>query len=210
MAQFELMKELPENINRTIGQLEEQFHQVFKHITYFQERLNGQHGKAATAIKGNLNSHITVMSKTAPILLHFTDAMRYLLIALVSADEGAPNITKPTERAEWNYSLSTDRIQEEVKLEPESLKDAAVSLQNNITLTDTIYNQFNTMIESVMTETRLPWEDFDSDWHEAKFRMRSITEETNHHIASLVEQSNLLVQELERVDHMAAQMKIPF
>nr|WP_289037209.1 hypothetical protein [uncultured Allobacillus sp.] len=210
MTQFELMKELPENINHTIGQLEEQVHQVFKHIAYFQERLNAQHGMAATSIKGNLNAHITLMGKSAPILLHFMDVMKYLVSALVSTDEGAPSIQTPISRAEWNYSLSSERIKDEVKLDAESLKEAAISLQNNMTLTDSIFHQFNRVIESMMADTRLPWGDFNSNWHEAKSRMRAITEETNHHIASLVEESNLLVQELERVDHMAAQMKIPF
>lgn len=113
---FKFDKELASSIGSKISNLEELFHQIFKQISYFQEKLNQQSGKAASALKSNLNSHLKLMGKSAPVLLNFVDVMKHFMLAMEAADDEAAITSIPTGRAEWQYSLSAERIEDEVKI----------------------------------------------------------------------------------------------
>lgn len=208
LSQFEFNKKLPDDVTKAIGQLESLFQQIFRQISYFQDNLNRQHGKAASALKRNLNRHLELMSKSAPTLLNFTDVMKSFLATIVSIDEGNAGFVMATGRAAWQYSLSTERIDEEIKLDANTMKEAAASFQENLANMEELFAEFNTLLNEVMAESHIPWDDFSSVWSEAQQRVRAITEETKSHIEKLVRQTNLFVQELNRLDHMAAQLKI--
>src|SRR5690625_897224 len=89
-------KKLPDSIGKTIGELEETFHQVFRHITFFQEKLDQQRGKAAASLRRKLNSHLELMGKSAPVLLNFADVMKSFLAMIESTDEEGSGFITPT------------------------------------------------------------------------------------------------------------------
>lgn len=208
MSQFKFNKRIPEHITKSIGQLEELFHHLIRQIIYFQEKLDRQSGKAASALKRNLNHHLQLMSKSAPILLNFADVMKSFMLMVESTDQGGSTFIMSTGRAEWQYSLSSERIEKEIKLDSKTMKGAALSFQNNVANIDELFAEFNTMLNEVISETQLPWDDFTSVWSEAHDRVKSITEETKKHIEKLTKETERFVQELNRLDHMAAQQKI--
>ncbi|MEI3614237.1 hypothetical protein [Pseudogracilibacillus sp. SO30301A] len=199
-------KKLPDTIGKAIGELEEIFHQVFKQISYFQDKLDHQRGKAASSLKGNLKSHLELMSKSAPVLLNFADVMKSFMAMIESTDEEGSGFITPTGRAEWQYSLSTERIDEEIKLDASTMKAAALSFKSNIANMDELFTSFNQMINEVISETKFPWDDYTSIWVEAQKMVKSIMEETKNHIEKLVKEVKVFVQEMVRLDHMASQL----
>lgn len=201
-------KKLPDSIGKTISELEEIFHHVFRHITFFQEKLDQQRGKAASSLRRNLNSHLELMGKSAPVLLNFADVMKSFMAMIESTDEEGSGYITPTGRAEWQYSLSSDRIEEEIKLDANTIRQAALSFKTNLSNMDELFSSFSTMINEVITKTNLPWDDFTSIWAEAQSKVKSIMEETKNHIEKLLEEVEIFVQEIVRLDHMAGQLKV--
>lgn len=208
MSQFELDKQLPEKVAKSIGNLETLFQEIFRQITFFQNELNLQHGLAASALKRNLNQHIELMGKSAPILLNFTEVMKSFLEMILSTDEGYGSFVKPKGRAEWKYSLSVERIEEEIEIDSSSLRAAADSFKANLATVEEVFHEFNRLLDDLLSDSHIPWDDFESIWGEAKHRIRTITEETNEHIEKLIKQTSVFVYELNRVDHMASLYKV--
>ncbi len=200
-------KKLPNTVGKTIGELEEIFHQVFKQISYFQDKLDHQRGKAASSLRGSLNSHLELMGKSAPVILNFADVMKSFMAMIESTDEEGSSFITPTGRAEWQYSLSTERIDEEIELDASTMKEAALSFKANITNMDELFSSFNKMINEIISETNLPWDDFTSVWAEAQDKVKSIMEETKNHIEKLLKEVKIFVQKIVRLDHMASQLK---
>lgn len=201
-------KDLPASVGKEIGKLEEIFHQVFKQISYFQNNLELQRGKASSALRRNLNAHLELMGKSAPVLLNFADVIKSFMAMIESVDEGGSSPILPTGRMEWQYSLSSERIEEEVQLEATSLKEASLSFETNLLNMDELFSSFNTMINEVISETNLPWDDFTSVWREAQSKVESIMEETKKHIEKLLKEVKAFVEEISRVDHMTSQLNI--
>src|SRR5690625_3537448 len=95
---FTIRRSLQGEVNQSIGKLENLFHQVFRQITYFQEKLDGQSGLAASKLKKSLNEHLEIMNKSANALLHFSDTVNSLIVAIESTDDGSTNIIMPRSR----------------------------------------------------------------------------------------------------------------
>lgn len=201
-------KRLPDMIEKRTSELEEVFHQVFKNITYIQGELEHQRGKASAALKKNVNSHLELMGKSAPVLLNFADVMKSFMAMMKSIDEDGSGLITPYGRAKWQYSLSSERVEEEVALEANSMESAAISLKNNVSNMDDLFSSFHTMLNEVMTETNLPWDDFTGIWSEAQDKVESIIEETKSHIEKLLKEVEAFVEEIVRLDHMMSQMNI--
>ncbi|GIO24155.1 hypothetical protein [Oceanobacillus sp. J11TS1] len=204
---FKFNKSLPDNVGKTINELEESFHQVFGYITYFQEKLDQQSGKAASSLKTNLNKHLELMGKSAPVLLNFVDVMKHFMLAMEAADEGNSVINSSTARAEWQYSLSSERIEDEVKVDEDIMREAALSFKFNVTNIEELFLSFKTMINEVISETNLPWDDFTSIWFEAEVKIESIVEKTKEHIEQLLKEVEAFVQEIVRLDTMASRIE---
>ncbi|MBO1001779.1 hypothetical protein ACFSKI_10815 [Pseudogracilibacillus auburnensis] len=201
-------KSLPDSIGKTISELEEIFHQVFRQIKYFQKGLDHQRGKAASSLRGSINIHLELMGKSAPILLNFADVMKSFMLMIMTTDDDGAGFITPNGRAEWQYSLSSERIEKEIKLEANTMSEAAFSLKTNVSNMDELFSSFDSMINEVISGTNLPWDDFTSVWAEALGRVGSIVEETKSHIEKLLKEVEVFVQEIVRLDHMASQLKI--
>lgn len=206
-ASLRFDKSLSESIGNSIGELEETFHQVFGYITYFQEKLNQQSGKAASKLRKNLNKHLELMGKSAPVLLNFVDVIKSFMLMMEANDEENSAVSLPTGRAEWQYSLSSERIEDEVKVDEETMRGAALSFQYNITNIEELFVSFKEMINEVISKTNLPWDDFTSIWSEAESQVQSIMEKTKEHIEQLVKEVEALVQEIVRLDTMASRLQ---
>src|SRR5690625_250267 len=201
-------KRLPEVIEKRTSELEEVFHQVFSNITDIQGKLEQQRGKASSALKRNLNHHLELMGKSAPVLLNFADVMKSFMVMIESVDEDGSGLITPYGRAEWQYSLSSERIEEEVTVVANTMKSAAITLENNVLNMDELFSSFHTMLHEVITESNLPWDDFASVWFEAQGKVESIIEETKIHIEKLIKEVEVFVEEIVRLDHMISHMNI--
>src|SRR5690625_5217274 len=134
-------KRLTEVIEKRTNELEEVFNQVFSNITDIQGKLEQQRGKASLALKRNLNHHLELMGKSAPVLLNFADVMKSFMVMIESVDEDGSGLITPYGRAEWQYSLSSERIEEEVGVEANSMKSAAITLENNVLNMDELFSR---------------------------------------------------------------------
>src|SRR5699024_1623591 len=193
MEQLQFNKFLSEETIKTIGELEEHFHQVFRHIVYFQDNLNNQSGKAATALKRNLNRHLDLMGKSSVTLLNFADVMYHLMRAIRETDEGNANLSIPTGRQAMTDSLSPERIEEEISFDSNNLNSYAINFQNNITNINELFSSFDHMLMNVISNSTIPWDDYDSVWNEAKNQIELITEVTQEHINKLLDETEQFI-----------------
>lgn len=197
-------RSLPDQVEKSISELEQLFQEIFRQISFFQENLDVQQGKAASALKRNLNQHLEMMAKTAPVLLNFADIMKIFMSIIQATDDDT--IISPTlvGRAEWKYSLSPERIEEDITLEAESLQSSALLFKSNLTNVAELFASFNSLLNEAIDGVYLPWEDLTSVWDEAKGKVQSVTDETEKHIETLIKEADAFVSEISRVDHMAA------
>lgn len=200
---FTIRRSLQGEVNQSIGKLENLLHQVFRQITYFQEKLDGQSGLAASKLKKSLNEHLEIMNKSANALLHFSDTVNSLIVAIESTDDGSTNIIMPRSRMEWQYSLSVERVEEEIVLAPGTMRQAALQFQTNLVNIDELFSEFTTLLNKVTEASHLPWGNFRGIWSEAIYKVEQIAEETTNQIQCLINDTNEFVYEMGRLDHMA-------
>jgi ElaB/YqjD/DUF883 family membrane-anchored ribosome-binding protein len=200
---FSLHRSLQSDINKSISTLEELFHQTFRQITYFQGKLENQSGKAATTLRENLNDHAEMMSTSASSFLNFGDILSSLMLAIEATDEGNIVLVSPRGRMEWKYSLSMERIEEEINLDSQSLRQAANKFETNLVHMQELFYTFNKMIHKGTDGSHLPWGDLRAIWTEAAYEVKSIAEELKNQMEALIKDTNTFVSEMSRVDHMA-------
>lgn len=197
-------RSLPGQVEKTIGKLEELFQEIFKQISYFQEHLATQEGKAASSLKSNLNKHIEMMAKSSPVLLNFADVMKNFMNIIQATDDDKIVSGALVGRAEYQYSLSTERIDEDITLDADSLKDATTKFKSNLTNVAELFSSFSKLLAEAIEGVYLPWDDLAGTWDEAKKKVKSVTEKTEEHIDKLIKEANAFVTEISRVDHLVA------
>jgi len=205
---FMYNKRLHDLTSKTIADLKNGYHQIFRQISDLHWKLSKQNGMAASALERNLSRHSGLMKQNAAVLLNFTDVLKSLMSTIEATDEGSSTMFTPTGRQEWQYALSSNVTTVQIKLDAAMMREAAVSFKSNLTYMDEVFSAFNTMINEVLAKVEIPWDDFSGMWSDAQSMVRSVTEETQHHINALVEDTELFVYELERVDRMLGRVNV--
>lgn len=149
-----------------------------------------------------------MMSTSASSFLNFGDILSSLMLAIEATDEGNGGLVSPRGRMAWKYSLSMERIEEEINLESQSLRQAGNAFEINLVHMQELFDTFNKMIHKVTDETHLPWGNLRAIWLEAAHEVRAIAEELKNQIKKLIKDTNIFVSEMSRVDHMAGHAMI--
>jgi len=194
-------KSLYLEVRRTQSSLTGYFHEMFNQLSFFEKFLATQRGAAVTALKSNLGNHMRFLSESAPVILYFIDTTESVLYTLESSDAGDGTIKKPIERQAWTYEYSLDRREDRIDIDPDSLAAEAKFLKENFEKISEILTDFNTMIENVLSYTTIPWGEFSSIWSEAKHVCENIVMEMDKQINVLIKKTDVLIEEMIRVDH---------
>lgn len=205
---FTFDKSVASDLKASIEQLEQYYFHLFNQIATFQEKLEPQKGHAAVDLKILVNRYLSLLGKSAPAILHFSDIAQHLLLALETVDEGGSEFTKPTSRTEWQYSFSEENLENTIEVYDASLRLAADQFQGNLGNIDELFSTFDKVINQVEDTTKIPWADFNMVWGESKYKCKSIIEELRSQAQHLITQTKLYLDEMARVDHMAADQMV--
>src|SRR5699024_2187234 len=194
-------KSLYLEVRKTQSSLTGYFHEMFNRLSFFEKFLGTQSGAAVTALKSNLGNHMRFLSESAPVILYFIDTTESVLYTLEASDVGDNSVKNPIERQAWAYEYSLDHREDRVDINPDSLAAEASLLKGNFEKISEILTDFNTMIENVLSYTTIPWGEFSSIWSEAKHVCENIVTEMDKQINVLIEKTDVLIEEMVRVDH---------
>lgn len=205
MGTFQFNKSLPSDTSRGINQLEDSFHIVFEQMIYFRKELDRHTGKAAIALRTKMDDHITFFSESTSSILYFAEVTNSFVKSLKLVDEGIMACSVPPKtRAEQQYTFSQGRVEEEIRLNPASLKQATKTFQSNLTDFEDILTQFNTLLEKLLAHTRFPWDDVSGVWYDAKQIMGVIMQEAILRVNNILDNAEEFTGELERLDNLIA------
>jgi len=137
-------------------------------------------------------------------MLYFLDTTEAVLSTLESTDLGDTYVRQPSHRHQWSYTYSENQAGDQIDLSTFSLVAEAESLASNFTSISEILGNFTTTIDNVVLDSSIPWGNFSSIWREAHHICRNIIEETDEQLSSLIEKTDVLIEEMNRVDHYLA------
>ncbi|MDY0405164.1 hypothetical protein P5G51_006890 [Virgibacillus sp. 179-BFC.A HS] len=203
MGTFRFGKDLPAEVSDTTSKLESSFHTVFEQMILFRDELINHSGKAARSLYDNLEKQIKFFSQATFILMSFADSVKGFLMAVEATDagSGASTVSIGT-RASRQYQYSAANAEDEIKLNPESLEQATNSFESNLKLFETILTDYHGMLDSIIADTKFPWEAVDEIWPDAKEHVRFIVTEFQERVSGLLKDSHNLIKELQRVDNL--------
>ncbi|MDA7025201.1 hypothetical protein PJ311_01100 [Bacillus sp. CLL-7-23] len=196
-------KDLSEEVRTTISDLEDAFSEVFENMVYFSEELDKHNGKAAKALQKKMSDHISFFSKASCCLLYFADSMQCFAkaVELTDASEELVNVT-PVSRSERKHTFSAGRVEDEIKVNSESLNHAIGSFGSNLSSLDRVLHYFDNALRKMMNETEFPWEDVSKVWSDAKSQINSVITEIKNRVQELAVNAENIVKELSRVDNL--------
>ncbi len=201
-------KDLPGKTRSMISGLEEKFSTLLQQMTYFKAELDRHHGKAAVRLQEKMVKNLDFFSKFSSRLLYFADTVLNFVNAVAALDSAACATNTLTSRAEYQYTFSTNRFEEEVKLTPHALKDETEQFEGTLIAVDDLLTEFHTLLNQVIYETTFPWDDVDASWHSAKTQISSIIQMAKHRIEDMSKSAHLLIDELTRVDNLLSHQMI--
>lgn len=203
MGTFRFGKDLPAEVSDTTSKLESSFHTVFEQMILFRDELINHSGKAASALYANLEEQIEFFSQATFILMSFADGVKAFMIAVEATDAGAGVCAAPLgTRAARQYQYSSAHAEDEIKLNPISLEEATNSFESNLQLFENILTDYDGMLDSIIADTKFPWEAVDEIWPDAKEHVRFIVTEFQERVSGLLKDSHNLIKELQRVDNL--------
>lgn len=172
-------------------------------MKHFQTVLKNNRGKAVSALQKRIVEHFEFISKSAPAILLFMDTTQASLHTFNSTDQGIGTIHIPQERQQLIYDFSLENT-EDIQISYISLKEEAQRLQNVFIAIEEVLNDFISLFDSIINATKIPWGKYNSLWNEGKIVCQTLTEEMHVQVEGLMNDTDTLVAEMERVDHYLA------
>lgn len=208
MGTIRFNKDLPGKTHLLIIELEGKFSLLLEHMTTFKQELDRHTGKAAISLQDKMVNNLAFFSKASSSLLYFADTVLNFVKAVEAVDESTGGPAGSSSRAEINYTFSTSRIEDEVKLTPASLKQATDRFEGNMAALDEVLGDFHTLLDHVMFDTEFPWGDVADIWPEAKQEIFSIVGNARNRLEDLLKSARLLTEELQRVDNLISRQLV--
>lgn len=207
---FYVYRSLVDDLHQSTSNIEELFQQVFQEASNFQGQISLQNGKAASTFKKNVNEHIEFIAKGAPILLNFADIIKHLIVAIELTDDGdgTMDLSVPTDRMEWQYSLSTEKHDLDIDMNTDNITQAAIQFKMNLMNIDKVFSEYKTMLEKVINDSYLPWGGLTGIWAESSDKVQSLTNKIEKQTEKLIKDADQFVTEMTRLDIMAGDLMI--
>ncbi|MDY0404680.1 hypothetical protein P5G51_004035 [Virgibacillus sp. 179-BFC.A HS] len=203
MGIIRFSKDLPPEISDNTVKLDNLFHDVFQNMVLFRDELSKHTGKAAHALKQNLDEQIDFFSQATCILMTFADCVKSFVVAVEATDEDSCSPATPMgTRSERQYQYSEAQAEEEIKLHPDPLEDATENFETRLADFESILIEFQALLDNVMANTEFPWGAVAEVWPEAKERIQYIVTEFRERVRGLINDTHNLIKELQRVDNL--------
>lgn len=203
MGIFQFNKELRDHISHVTVRLESLFQTVFGQMVYFRKELDRHTGTAAQALQQKMDDQIHYFSEASFGLMLFVDTVKSFIAGINTTDEGINGCAPPiATRAERQYTYSAGRVEAEIKLDPTALEQATSTFHSNLAGFEEILTVFHSLLNHIIASTDFPWGDVTEVWPEAQNKIQFVINEFKERVTQLIGDSENLVKELKRVDHL--------